>query len=209
MSYQHHVFVSYSHENRWTPWTRDYFKPELSAHLQQELREKPDIFVDDRIHFGADYVTALAENLAHSRAMVAIFSGDYFSRQWCVHELDLMLDRAGGAPGLVIPVVVHDCDSLPSPVSRIQFADLKRFRVATMNVHGQKYEDFSTAVGTIAPDVCRTVRTAPAFDASWTNACLTRLTKVYEAEQRGGTIPPKWFKPPPPLELLTVPRLIL
>lgn len=208
MSYQHHVFVSYRREDRWTPWTRDYFRRELSAYLQQELQEKPDIFVDDRIHVGADYVAALAENLAHSRAMVAIFSADYFTSQWCLHELDLMLDRAGGAAGLVVPVVVHDCDKLPPPVSRIQCADLKQFRITRMFVEGQKYQDFSTAVSKIAPDLCRAVRAAPAFDAAWTNACVTRLTQVHEAGQRGGTIAPTWFEPPPPPTLLTPPRLI-
>jgi len=208
MTYRHHVFVSYRREDRWTPWTRDYFKRELTAYLQQELQEKPDVFVDERIHFGADYVATLGDSLAHSMAMVAIFSADYFTSQWCLHELDLMLDRTGGVPGLVVPVVVHDCDNLPPPVSRMQCADLKLFRITRMFLEGQTYQDFSAAVGKIAPDLCRAIRAAPAFDATWTKTCVTRFMQVHEAEQRGATIAPTWFTPRLPPALLTPPRLV-
>ena len=208
MSYQHHVFVSYRRGDRWTAWTRDYFKRELAACLQQELRERPDIFVDEQIHIGADYVATLGESLARSRAAVAIFSGDYFTSQWCLHELDLMLDRLGGAPGRVVAVVVQDCEILPPPVNRIQSADLKAFRITRMNVDGSKYEGFCEAVGRVAPDVARAVRAAPTFDPTWTTTCIDRFMQVHDAEQRGAAIAPTWFVPPPAPSLLTLPRLI-
>lgn len=119
MSYQNHIFVSYKREELWTPWTRDRLKQLLISYLQPELGgERPEIFVDEFIDIGADYVDTLAEQLATSMALVAIFSGDYFASDWCLHELDLMLDRIGGRPGLIFPVVVHDCDSLPAPIDR-------------------------------------------------------------------------------------------
>ena len=163
--------------------------------------------MDDRIHIGADYVATLADSLAYSRAMVAIFSADYFTSPWCLHELDLMLDRAGGVPGLIVPVVVHDCEDLPLPVSRIQCADLKQFRITKMNMEGQTYEEFSSAIGKIAPDLCRAIRSAPAFDIAWPGTCATRLMQVHDAAQQGGSIAPTWFTPPAPPALLKPPRL--
>ena len=118
-----------------------------------------------------------------------------------------MLDRAGGTPGLIVPVVVHDCENLPSPVSRIQCADLRRFRITRMNTEGQTYEDFSSAIGKIVPDLCRAIRSAPDFDATWSGTCVTRLMQVHDAEQRGSSIAPTWFRPPAPPPLLTPPRL--
>ncbi len=78
MDYKHDVFISYRRQELWTSWTRDHFKPLLGSYLQQELGGKPDIFVDERIEVGIDWVDALAEHLAASKIMVAIFSGDYF-----------------------------------------------------------------------------------------------------------------------------------
>src|SRR5271165_789280 len=108
-----------------------------------------------------------------------------------------MLDRLGGAPGRVVPVVVQDCEVLPPPVSRIQSADLKAFRITRMNIDGPKYEAFCEAVGKVASDVARAVRAAPAFNPTWTTTCVERFIEVHDAEQRGTTIAPKWFVPPP------------
>ena len=118
MSYQHDVFISYRREVQWTSWTRDYLKRELHSYLQQDLGREADIFVDERIVVGADWVDELGEHLARSRLLVAVLSRDYFDSIWCLHELDLMLDRSADHVGLFAPVVVHDCDALPDPIGR-------------------------------------------------------------------------------------------
>jgi len=151
LPYQHDIFVSYRRQIAWTPWTRDHLKRFLESYLQQELGIPPDIFVDERIIVAADWVNALASHLAQSRIVVAVLSRDYFQSRWCLHELDLILDRNGGRPGLFIPLVVHDCENLPDPIARAQPVDFKDFRITDMNRAGQTYEDFSTAVKRLAP----------------------------------------------------------
>jgi TIR domain len=207
MSYEYHLFVSYRRELLWTPWTRDHFKRLLTSYLQQELREAPRIFVDERIEIGADYVNTLAEGLAKSRALVAIFSGDYFSSPWCLHELDLMLDRSGGRPRSIFPVVVHDCENLPAPIDRIQSANFKEFRTTHLCETGRMYEGFSSAVGALAPQLAGVIRTAPAFRNAWVSTCITRLNAVYSALKTGSSVSPSHFVPPPGLSLLSLPRL--
>ena len=116
MIYRHDVFISYRRQLLWTPWTRDHFKVLLTAYLQQELGAPPDVFVDERIEVGADWVDELGTHLACSKAMVAILSRDYFGSPWCLHELDLMLERSLGAQPLIVPVIVQDCDNLSPPL---------------------------------------------------------------------------------------------
>lgn len=207
MSYEYHVFVSYRREVLWTPWTRDHFKRLLTSYLQQELGEPPQVFVDERIDIGADYVNTLAEGLAKSRALVAIFSRDYFASIWSLHELDLMLDRSGGNPGLIIPVVVHDCEILPTPLDRIQSANFKKFRNTHPCETGAKYEEFSDAIRALAPQLAGVIRDAPAFKNDWISTCLTRLNAVYSATKTGGSVSPSHFAPPPMHSLLSLPRL--
>lgn len=67
MAYQHDVFISYKREQLWTPWTRDHFKKLLQSYLSQDLGRSPDIFVDERVEVGEDWVGALAHLKAANR----------------------------------------------------------------------------------------------------------------------------------------------
>ncbi len=196
MSYEHDLFISYRREHLWTGWTRDHFKKMLTSYLQQELGCRPDIFVDERIEVGSDWVDELAKHLARSRVMVAVLSGDYLASQWCIHEMDMMLDRDGGRAGLVIPVVVHDCHPFPPPLARQQATDLSKFRLTHMNKKGQLYEDFSGAIKSLAPAVAQKVRTAPSFDPMWEIALHSRFNDVFAACAGGSPVAPVHFRVP-------------
>jgi hypothetical protein len=187
--YQHDVFISYKREPLWTPWTRDHFKKLLKAYLEQDLGYEPSIFIDERISIGADWVDTLAEHLAASKVLVAVFSANYFGSDWCLHELDLMLARsvahlAGGAGlGLIIPVVVHDGDLIPVEVRRIQPADFSDFHVACMVEGTPRYENFSVAMRTLTPFVRDAIQSAPDYDPVWKQSSRVRFNQVYQAQQ--------------------------
>ena len=138
---------------------------------------------------------------------MAIFSGDYWTSQWCTHELDLMLDRVGGNPDRVIAVVVHDSKALTAPIGLIQTTNLEDFRYTHMNTEGDLYQKFSVAMRRLAPHLCDVIDNPPAFDVNWTKSCMDRFLDVYKAEQSGAVIAPKWFKPPPPRNGRALPRL--
>ena len=113
MSYLNDVFLSYRREKHaWTPWTRETFKRALESCLQRDLGRPATVFFDEQIPMGVDYVNHLAQRLAASRVIVPLLSKDYFSSDWCVHELDLMFERAQGAE-IIIPVLVHDGEIIP------------------------------------------------------------------------------------------------
>jgi hypothetical protein len=217
MDYEHDVFISYRREqDGWTPWTRDHFKKLLKIYLQQDLGRPPSIFVDERIEPGMDWVDALAENLATSKVVVAVFSGDYFGSQWCVHELDLILERssacaAGGKndPRLIVPVVVHDGELIPDPVTRIQPADFSRFRVAFLTETAPLYQDFSMAMRVLSPKVKAAIDLTPPFDAGWIDHHRKRFNDVYAAVIAKTPLPPTQFALKSPTPPTAPPRLVL
>jgi len=214
MSYQHDVFISYRRQELWTPWARDHFKRLLEAYLQSELGVPPDIFVDERINVGADWVDQLGEHLARSKVLVAIFSGDYFGSDWCLHELDLMLGRSKAASQddqhvyLIIPVVVHDGEHIPPEAQRIQSTDMAKFRNPFLNKETQDYQDFATAMGKLAPQIARAIRSAPAFDNKWICHHQKRFNEVYQASIQRKNLEPEQFTANRPAPPTAPPKLI-
>jgi hypothetical protein len=202
------MFISYKRQECWTPWTRDHFKKLLQGYLQQDLGRAPEIFVDERITVGSDWVDSLAEHLACSRVLVAIFSADYFGSDWCVHELDLMLERSQAIPHakaddarLIIPVIVHDGDLIPVPVKRIQPDHLEKYRIAYINESTSDYHDFSKAIRDLSPMVANAVTSAPDFEAKWMDHHKERLNRIFDESEKGRCVLPTKFtltKPSPP-----------
>src|SRR5262245_43126859 len=200
MRYQHDVFISYRRDTAWTLWTREHFKELLQSYLLDDLNRRPDIFIDERIEVGADWVDELGANLAQSRVVVALFSGSYFDSDWCVHELDLIVERArqfksGFLPEarLIIPVVGHDGEQIPDPVARIQRADISKFRVAWLNKNAPDYYEFSKTIKNLSPFIATAVKNAPDFDDNWIACCTKRFQEVYDASTKGTRLSPTQF----------------
>ena len=199
MDYEHDVFISYKRERHWTPWVRK-FGSYLTSYLQQELGFTPRIFIDERIETGADWVDELGHNLASSKVIVPLFSKDYFGSEWCIHELDLMMERTGGHPSqpnnfrLIVPAIVHDGDAIPAEVQRMQAKDLKVGRVIGLCEGTLRFQEYSTALNAFAPDVGSAISAAPAFDRLWIDHHKKRFNAVYAADRKGFKIEPTHFK---------------
>jgi hypothetical protein len=209
MTYWNHLFVSYRREPLWTPWAREHLRSMLTAYLQPELKAKPEIFIDEATDISPNWLEDISQNLARSRAMLAVLSGDYFQSPWCLHELDLMLERNKGQPRLILGVVVQDCRRLPPPLGQLASANFEDYRYTHLNKEGSTYERFSGAVKRLAPILAQVIRDAPDFDPLWEDACTSRFRNVYAANSSGGTVLPSHFQPPPQPSLLVVPRLIV
>lgn len=203
MPYKHDVFISYRRDVKRTPWTREHFKELLQAYLLDDLGRKAEIFIDERIEVGADWVDGLGENLAKSKVLVALLSRSYFGSDWCVHELDLIFERARQLKGsflpearLIIPVVVHDGEQIPNEIARLQKADISKYWVAELNTKAPDYPEFSNAIKRLSPAVAEAVEaveTGPAFDDSWIACCKKRFGEVYEASEKGTRLAPTQF----------------
>jgi TIR domain-containing protein len=203
MPYRNDVFISYRREQYvWTPWARDRFKRVLGSYLQRELGDPARIFIDEQVPVGVNYIEHLAETLAQSKIMVALLSKDYFSSPWCVHELDLMIERAAGND-LIIPVVVHDGEVVPDAVGQLQYADFKKFATPALSESSPLYAEFCEAMAKLAPRIGTAIQSAPIFDAKWLHRFKKRLADVYADKE----IAPKNFILKKSLRLKSLPRL--
>jgi hypothetical protein len=201
MSYQNDIFISYRREKyAWTPWARDTFKVALESCLQRELGDPPNIFIDDQTPIGANFVSHLARTLARSKVMVALLSKDYFTSEWCVHELDLMMERAAGYD-LIIPIVVHDGQTIPDAVCLLQYADFRDYAIPALCDAGLLHAEFWSKLVKLAPRIGTAVEVAPDFNPKWELAFQQRLIDVHAAVLAGRRLPPKHFtlktSPPP------------
>jgi hypothetical protein len=190
MAYTHDVFISYRRHAMWTPWVRDKVKPLLDGYMTQELGRQVDIFVDERIDPGVDWPHALGTSLASSRVMFAIFSGDYFGSEWCLHELDLMHQRQQCYPGtaVIIPVIGHDGELIPVEIAKLQPVDMKEFRNPDIQPHTPRSERFADAMLKLAPRIRAAIVGAPPYDPIWTSACCARFSDIYAASNSGRTV---------------------
>jgi hypothetical protein len=203
MSYQNDIFISYRREKyAWTPWARDIFKIALESSLQRELGDPPNIFIDEQTPVGTDSINHLAMKLARSKVMVALLSKDYFSSDWCVHELDLMMERAHGDE-LIIPIVVHDGLTIPEEVCRLQYADFRKYANPVLYHTTSLYAEFWEKLRELAERIGIAIQAAPDFNPKWESTFTRRFTRVHAAVVAHRRVPPKHFKlkesPPPRL----------
>jgi hypothetical protein len=195
MSYQYDVFISYRQEpNVWTRWARETFTPNLRACLQPELGFPPTIFIDEETPIGVNFPRHLAASLARSKVLVALLSKDYFCTDWCVHELDLMMERAAGNT-LIIPVIVQDGKAIPDEVAALQSADFVDYRnpgICPKTLLDQRYWDdlikLSRRIG-------EAVEAAPEFDSKWETVFEKRLRDVYVEYNKHGRVPGNRVQP--------------
>jgi TIR domain len=193
MSYRSDVFISYRREKyAWTPWARDIFRLALESCLQRELGDPPNIFIDDQTPIGTNFVNHLASALARSKVMVALLSKDYFTSEWCIHELDLMMEKAQGYDQ-IIPIVIHDGNTIPDAVALLQYTDFRDYAIPALRDAGPLHAEFWAKLVGLAPRIGNAVETAPDFDPSWDLAFRQRLTNVYNALKIGARVPPTQF----------------
>lgn len=206
MSYISDVFISYRREEyAWTPWARDIFKPALESCLQRELSKRATVYFDEDIPPGLDFVTSLADGLASSKVMLPLFSRDYFSSNWCVHELDLMLQRAGNR-GIVIPILVHDGEVIPDAVSKLVYKNFTAYSNPMLMADAPLYKQFWDDVARLAAHIREAIDTLPDFDHRWTARFRRRLVDVFKADLAGKVLKPQQFALKPAISPKTPPR---
>lgn len=181
--YVHDVFISYKRHQEWGGWVKLHILNLLDTYLSQELARKPDIFIDERIEPGADWPMRLGHSLGRARVLIPIMSRDYFSSDWCLHELDLMHGRLRRYPDtrLIIPLVRHDGEMIPNEIKRIQSYDIKRFSNPDLQRKTPRYEQFSDMFNEIAPSIAEAISSVPEFDEVWPNECINRFNELYLA----------------------------
>src|SRR5687767_6586329 len=100
MAYEHDIFISYKRDPEALEWIRRFLKPLLTHRVQMELGRSVVVYVHevgDQVPAGTAWPAELGEVIAHSRVLLALWSGDYLTSEWCRQELSLMLRREKSA----------------------------------------------------------------------------------------------------------------
>jgi hypothetical protein len=174
VGYKFDAFLSYSRKGQWPQFVDRLFKPMLEHWLLNELGWQPYIFHDtESMEVGRQWPEMLADALASSRIMIALWSKVYFSSRWCTAELGHMLARAdcirgnGTSPQLVLAAVIHDGDDFPEDVRNIQRLEIRDYANPWIIPYSEKGGELSERLRRFSVDVARAITTAPDHDPAW------------------------------------------
>ena len=195
MAYQYDIFLSYRRNPESRKWLVEHFQPLLKHYVELELGREVTVFRDDQdIEVGATWPARLGGALGNSRTLVALWTSLYFHSEWCSRELSVMLARERGEkfrtrkrPGLIFPVVLHDCEQLPPVLAPLQCLALKNGYGLHFARSSERLEELEQQIAKqLAPSVAAAVKAAPRWRAKWP---LRTAAKFLAAVKRKG--PPR------------------
>lgn len=173
--YLYDVFVSYKRDSETRNWIEKHFRPLLHLRVRQEIGRETRIFIDDQLETGASWPMQLGACLGRSRILIALLSKDYFSSEWCVLEMALMLAReqqtnlrtSSNPRGLVIPVVIHDGEEFPTALGDIQRIEIQSCFNVRMAVDSRRAEELDAILAKEARVIARAIESAPSCQNEW------------------------------------------
>jgi hypothetical protein len=177
MDYQYDIFISYKRHPEFQKWLKLHFEPLLGFHVENELGRPPIIFRDElNTDAGSTWPLNIGQALGNSRVLVALWTKAYFHSEWCSRELATMMARerdeglrtANDPDGLIVPVVLHDCEQLPPELEPIQYVPIRECFNVRMHPESALAELLSKSISErVAPGVARAVERAPAWRRAW------------------------------------------
>jgi hypothetical protein len=175
--YTYDIFLSYKRHRESRQWLVDHFQPLLELFVELELGRPATIFRDDQdTEAGTTWPAHLGNALGGSRVLVALWTKTYFHSEWCSRELSTMLARERDAAmrtaqeprGLVVPVVLHDCETLPQQLAPIQHVAIREYFNPRMRRDSPLAEELAQRIKEhVAPSVVSAMNAAPSWRDDW------------------------------------------
>ena len=149
-------FVSYAHADAEYKEDRDNlrkFVEDLSARVAGKMPTPLEgvSFIDPNMQVGEVWSESLGDALKRSRVGVALYSPNYFTRQWCGKEFQVLLDRSRSSQGGtgIVPVrwdkflnppkcaarIQYDSGAFPPEYASMGMGQLARLRPAFLAAH--------------------------------------------------------------------------
>jgi hypothetical protein len=203
MGYQHDIFISYKRDPETLFWIREHFLPLLKLNVSQWLERDPNIYIHeitDMIQVGTAWPVELGEEIAGSRVLIALWTGNYMASRWCSKELCLMLAREREARcrtllnkyGLVIPVIVHDGEHIANVLGNVQKLNIIPCFNTRMRKDSPKAEELFDKLRDHAEGIANAIRNAPPWQAEWRTQSVEDLMNTYHQAAPAQTAPPRF-----------------
>jgi hypothetical protein len=185
MAYKNDIFISYRRDHETLEWINNHLVPLLSLRLGFELGRAPKIFIDTQLETGVSWKNQLGSELARSRILFVLWSGNYLNSEWCTLEMSLMLQRerktkrrtAQNPRGLVIPAFIHDGEKFPYQASDIQYFEIQKSFNVRMAKDSLRAEELDAILTTQAPAIAKAIDKAPVWRKEWIQLTANDLYK--------------------------------
>ena len=191
MAYQHDIFISYRRDPEVCEWINTHFKPLLKTNVKFELGKEPDVFVDDQLEAAGVWPLTLGNSIGSSRVLIILWTKTYLFSEWCSLEMSHMLERekkkgfrTPAKPySLVIPVIIHDGETMPAELSAVQRIDIHNFFTVRMHKESDSSEKLSKALLAKAADIADAINRAPAWEENWNIEAANEFYQKYYSNQ--------------------------
>ena len=156
-------------------WIKEHLVPLLRTHVGYQLPVPPDIYTDERLEAGATWPVDLGTELAHSRVLISLWSGNYLHSQWCSLELAHMVAREREArrrtpehsSGIVIFMIVHDGEEIPHELQSVQKIEIRDYFYVRMRRDSDTAQKLEGILKDSARGIALAIRNAPLFKPNW------------------------------------------
>ena len=170
MSYTHDIFISYRRNPETVLWIQDHLIP-----LEHELGNPPDIYTDQRLETGSTWPVDLGTELARSKLLISLWSGNYLNSKWCTLELAHMVAREKKehlrtprkSSGVVFFIVIHDGDKIPKELQAVQKLEIQNCFNVRMRRDSVRAEELDAILAQNAAGIAHAIQNAPKFKANW------------------------------------------
>lgn len=177
MPYQYDIFISYKRDRETNRWIDEHFEPLLKHAVELELGRTVTIYRDTQLHDGGTWPLELGIALGSSRVLVSLWTKTYFHSDWCVRELSMMLDReqttgcrrSSKPDGLIIPAVLHDCETVNPELVHVQYREIRDCFNVRMRRDSPRAERLADELAAAAPGIARSIENAPDWQPHWPN----------------------------------------
>jgi hypothetical protein len=187
MPYKHDIFISYRRDEETRAWLNKHFIPLLKHRLKMELGIEPSIYTDQQLEIGSSWPVALGDEIASSKILIALWTKTYLNSEWCACELSHMLEReiryglrqAQNMDGLVVPIIVHDGETLPAPLSIGQKLEIQDCFNSRMSIDSPKAEKLAENLSTAASGIAKLIVNAPGWEEQWNIIAKNNFFQLY------------------------------
>lgn len=198
--YTYDFFISYHGETFESGWVQELLLPILKSLFLQECGREPTFVDFKKQSHGVDWQKKLWQCLAHSRCILPLWCSSYFTSQWCMWELDIMMKREerlglrsqSNPMSQVVPILVADGgrlsnqerlseeNRLPDSVTKLQYLDIRGYvyEASPAFLGSPKYLIFQDKLRAWVPEAYQALVTAPEWQSSWLSDEMSKLPKV-------------------------------
>lgn len=194
MAYQYDIFVSYRRDPEALEWIRRFLRPLMVHRVGLEMDHTPTMFIHEvtnQIQAGTAWPVELGETIASSRILVALWTKNFLTSDWCRQELSLMLERenktkarsATNKYGLVIPIVAHDGETIPTSLANAQQLVVKEWFNTRLPDNGPDAAALAAQISLHAPGIADAIGAAPSWQQGWRRSATKKFLDKFQKRQ--------------------------